>query len=110
MKKIKLSRLAILALFAKKDEGKFFTHVTVDKELLMISPSLMDMCKDNLIRSVEFQESGDILKSKDGTELKTFKVVTDSIEESNAKLIPLAATIKSQGLTQNDIDLAKTLL
>ena len=113
---IKLNRLAILASFAlraasaDKAAGKFYTHVTGNKELLMMSPTLMDMCKNNLIKSVEFEPTGEVLKSSDGTELKPYKVKVDGIVESNAGVITLAASIQSNGLTAADIELAKGLL
>lgn len=113
---MKLTRLAILASFALRPAsetraaGKFYTHVTANKELLMMSPTLMDMCKNNQIKEVQFESTGEVVKSADGVELKTFKVKVDGITESNAGLVTLAATIKQSGLTKEDIELAKGLL
>jgi len=95
----------ILALFAKKDDKKFFTAV-IDKKLYMISPTVHDMTRNGEITEIEFVEDGEVT-TLDGTKLPTFKV-KDMIE-SKLSNIDTAIKIKAHGITKDDLELAISL-
>ncbi len=109
-----LTRLQIIALFAKiKENGKMHLCYTEGK-CLMLSPTLFDLVKEGKIKSIGFNDSGETITTiakpdAPSVTIPVFKVVPESIVESNLYLIEVAATIKKNALTQADIDLAKQL-
>lgn len=115
-----LTRLQIIALFAKiKENGKMHLCYSEGK-CLMLSPTLFDLVKEGKIKSIGFADSTEVITTKpvaatateparESIQIPVFKVVPESIVESNLYLIEVAATIKKNALTQADIDLAKQL-
>ena len=102
---MKIKRLMILALFAKKDDKKFFTAV-IDKKLYMISPTVQDMARKGEINEVEFVEDGEVT-TLDGTKLPTFKV--KDMVESKLSIIDTAIKIKTHAITKEDLEMAISL-
>lgn len=102
----KFSRLEVVSFFAK-GEGKKLNTAVIDGKLYMCNDTVLSMCRNREVNSVEFVEEGKVT-TKTGDELITFKV--SALEESNRGLIDLAGTIKSAGLTKEDIALAESLL
>lgn len=102
----KFSRLEVISFF-QKGEGKKMNTAVIDGKLYMCNDTVLSMCRNREIKSVDFVEEGKVT-TKTGEELLTFKV--SALEESNSGLITTAATIKASGLTKEDIALAESLL